>query len=374
MEYKVEILPSISGINASAWDALVPSDQPFVEHSFLAWLEESGCVGEGTAWWPRPVIVRGSSGELVAAAPSYLKGDSQGEYIFDHAWANGSMRAGIRYYPKVTVAVPFTPATGPRVLLRPGSDLGQALPAVLAGLRHLMERAQGSGIHLLFCPELQGRLLSDMGFLHRHSVQFHWMNEGYEDFEHFLASLDRKRRKEIRRERRKIQSEDLRIELRQGSQIRTRDMDAMWSFYRATHQERPWQQRYLNRRWFVGGLDKIGQRAVTVIAWRGERAVGGSLSFLRGTKLYGRYWGAVEAVDALHFECCYYRLIELAIAEKVQVFEAGAQGAHKLRRGFEPVLTHSAHLLAHPGLHDAVAQFVVEERDAIARELEGARL
>lgn len=370
MELRVEINPSVSSVDGAAWDRLVPPDQPFEEHAFLAWLEASGCVGEGTAWWPRPVLVRTEGGRLVGAAPSYLRGDSQGEYIFDHAWANGAMQAGLRYYPKVTVAVPFTPATGPRLLLAPDLPQEPILRALLAGLAHLNERAGGSGLHVLFCPREQAHALTQHGFLHRSSLQFHWHNYGYRDFQDFLGALDRRRRKEIRRERRKIEQSGLRIELRQGAEIRERDVAAIWTFYQATHAVRPWQQRYLNRRWFVEGLERIGRRMVTVIAWRGEHPVGGSLSFRRGTKLFGRYWGAVEEVDALHFECCYYRLIELAIEESVALFEAGAQGAHKLRRGFEPAITHSAHRLMHRGLHEAVAQFVEEEGRAIAAEVD----
>jgi len=369
MVVRVEIGEGVGAVAPAAWDALAGDDNPFVEHGFLAWLERSGCVGEGTAWSPRPVLAHDASGRLVGAAPAYVRGDSQGEYIFDHAWADGARRAGLRYYPKVSVAVPFTPATGPRLLVAPGADAEVVRRALLAGVEQLADRIDGSGVHLLFCPEAEAEALAADGLIHRYSHQFHWYNRGYGSFEDFLGALGHKRRKEVRRERRKAADLGLRIELREGSEVRDEDWRAIAVFYAATHEARPWQQRYLRRAWFDGAAEAIGARAVTVIAWDGPRAVGGSLSFRKGPNLYGRYWGAVAAVDALHFEACYYRLIAYAIDEGVALFEAGAQGEHKLRRGFEPALTHSAHRLAHPGLHEAVARYVADERRAIADAL-----
>jgi predicted N-acyltransferase len=328
-------------------------------------LEETGCVGEGTAWWPRPVTVVDDAGALVGGAPVYARGDSQGEYIFDHAWADGSLRAEIPYYPKVTVAVPFTPASGARLL---AAD-SEAAAAVRAGI-DAVERAIGaSGTHVLFCSEAEALRWAEQGFLHRHSVQFHWNNSGYSTFDDFLAALDHKRRKEIRRERRRCADHGLRIELRVGDDVRSSDWQALWRFYSATHAARPWQQRYLNAAWFEHAGSRIGSRAVTAIAWDGERPVGGSLSFVKGDTLYGRYWGAVADIDGLHFELCYYRLIEFAIAQGLRLFEAGAQGEHKLRRGFLPVLTHSAHRLVHPGLHEAVGRFIEDEKRSLDRAL-----
>lgn len=370
MELRVEILQGVSEVPAAAWDALAGDDHPFVEHAFLVHLERTGCVGEGTAWWPRPVIVREPSGRIIGAAPVYARGDSQGEYIFDHGWASAAMRAGLAYYPKVTVAVPFTPATGPRLLLAADVQADAVRRALLAGIERIGQAIEGSGSHILFCPESTARALAERGWAHRFSYQFHWKNQGYCSFDDFLGALDRKRRKEIRRERRKAAAHGLRFEVRAGPEVRPRDFDAIWAFYRATHAVRPWQQRYLGRAWFQQAAEHIGHRAVTVIAWDGERPIGGSLSFRRGSKLYGRYWGAVAEVDALHFEACYYQLIDYAIRERIALFEAGAQGEHKLRRGFEPVLTHSAHRLAHRGLHDAVARFVDEERQALALALQ----
>ena len=373
MQLRVEIGGAVGAVDAAAWDALVGDDNPFVEHAFLAHLEATGCVGEGTAWWPRPVLVRDVDGRLVGAAPAYARGDSQGEYIFDHAWAHGAMRAGIAYYPKVTVAVPFTPATGPRLLVAAGADPGAVRTALLAGIDHVARAIDASGVHVLFCTEAEAAALAGRGLLHRHSYQFHWFNRGYATFEDFLARLDAKRRKEVRRERRRAASHGLRIELREGEAVREVDWRAIERFYQATHAVRPWQQRYLEPAWFREARGAIGRRAVTVIAWDGDRPIGGSLSFRKGPHLYGRYWGAVADVDALHFELCYYRLVEYAIATGVTLFEAGAQGEHKTRRGFEPALTHSAHRLAHPGLHDAVARFVDEERRALAAALADER-
>lgn len=359
----------MQAVPAEHWDALVGSDDPFVEHAFLSHLERTGCVGDHTAWRPAPVLVRDAADRLIGAAPAYVRGDSQGEYIFDHGWAHAAHRAGIPYYPKISVAVPFTPATGARLLIAPDVARDEVIDALLAGLDHLSRAIDSSGLHVLFCPPDQAERLVRRGFCHRHTHQFHWYNRGYDGFDDFLADLDRKRRKEVRRERRKVAEHGLTIELREGAQIRPQDWQAVWAFYRATHAVRPYQQRYLNRAWFDGAGEHIGERAVTVIAWDGEQPVGGSLSFRRGQNLYGRYWGALADLDALHFELCYYRLIDYAIQSGVQLFEAGAQGEHKLRRGFEPAITHSAHRLTHPGLHHAVDRAVGEERVALEAAL-----
>lgn len=372
---RLEAVGSIHDIDPDAWDACAGTDNPFTEHAFLAVLEDAGCLGEENGWYPHHLVVRdGPDGRILGVAPLYARTNSQGEYIFDHGWANGAMRAGLPYYPKLSVAVPFTPATGPRALLRADLEDPTSRDAVLdalsGGALELARRIDASGVHWLFCPEHEARALADRGLIHRLTYQFHWRNAGYAAFDDFLAHLTRKRRKEIRRERRKAYGHGLRIELRTGETLTASDWEGLYAFYQATHANRPWQQVYLNRTWFHEAGRRLGHRAVAVIAYDGDTPVAGSLSFRKGPHLYGRYWGALTDLDALHFECCYYRLVEYAIHEGITLFEAGAQGAHKLRRGFLPALTHSAHRLLHPGLHDAVARYVEQEAAAVRREVE----
>ncbi len=371
---RLEIVGSIHEVDPTSWDACAGEDNPFVEHAFLRVLEEAGCLGDRNGWYPHYVVARDAAeGPVLGVAPAFAKTNSQGEYIFDHAWANGALRAGLAYYPKLTVAVPFTPATGPRLLVHPDAPRAAVADALTGGVAELCRRLDASGIHWLFCPEDEARELAERGHLHRTTYQFHWTNPGYASFDDFLAHLVRKRRKEVRRERRKASEHGLTIVTREGSDLTSRDWDGLWSFYRATHADRPWQQQYLTREWFDLARSELGHRALAVIAYDGETPVAGSLSFFKGRHLYGRYWGALAELDALHFECCYYAPIAWAIERGITLFEAGAQGPHKMRRGFLPSLTHSAHRLVHPGLHDAVARFVREEGRAVRREVAAVR-
>jgi predicted N-acyltransferase len=367
MKFDVTSAPSVSSVPAAAWDALVGDDNPFVEHAFLALLEESGSVGRGTAWLARPVLVH-ADGRLVGAAPAYVRADSYGEYIFDWAWAQAATRAGLDYYPKLSVAVPFTPATGPRLLVHPDAPRDAVVDALLDGLEALAAAVGASGSHVLFHEARESEALEARGFVRRATHQYHWRNDGYASFDDFLGALRASARKQIRRERREVAESGLEIAVRTGDALTRDDWKALERFYFSTAQEK-WGRPYLTPRFFALAPERVGRRALGVVARRDGVPIAGTLSFEKGAHVYGRYWGAVEHVPMLHFELCYYQLVEHAIRTGKRLVEAGAQGEHKLKRGFVPVAIHSAHRLVHPGLHDAVRRFVEQERDALGEAL-----
>jgi len=348
---------------AAEWDALAGGDDPFLGHAFLSLLETSGSVGEGTGWAPLPVLVEREGG-TTAAAPAYLKTHSQGEYIFDHGWADAWERAGGAYYPKLQVAVPFTPCPGRRLL---GDDRN----ALLAALEMVTVQNDLSSAHINFLSEEESRLAEGRGWLRRHGIQYHWLNRGYANFDDFLAALSSRKRKAIRKER-AAACQSVEIVTLRGAEIRPRHWEAMWRFYQDTG-ARKWGHPYLTRAFF----DRIGQvagnSALLFLALRDGEPIAGALNFVGGDILYGRYWGATEEVPFLHFELSYYRAIEWAIENRLACVQAGAQGEHKLARGYEPVLTRSVHFLPDPGFRDAVARFLTGERDAIRQEIEWAR-
>jgi len=369
-DLRLEVVGSIHQVPQAAWDACAGDDNPFVEHRFLATLEDADCLGGDSGWHPHYLLARsGQDGPIQGIAPAFAKTDSYGEYIFDWGWAQGAQRAGLPYYPKITVAVPFTPASGPRLLVHPDASESDVHDVLAGGALVLAERIQASGVHWLFCTHDQAQALQDRRYLWRRTYQFHWHNHGYRDFDDFLSTMTRKRRKECRRERRKAREQGVTLVLKTGSELTASDWRALHGFYRATHADRPWQRQYLTRSWWELAGERLADRAVAVLAYDGDQAVAGSLSFRKGAHLYGRYWGALRDLDAVHFEACYYRLVEYAIDQGITLFEAGAQGQHKLRRGFLPQLTHSAHRLTHPGLHDAVARFITEETRAVRAEV-----
>lgn len=370
----IEVAAGLDGaVDPAAWDALTGGANPFIEHGFLAGLEASGSVGPGTGWVPRHLLVReAAGGRLVGASPLYLKDDSYGEYIFDWGWANAAHRAGIAYYPKLVSAVPFTPATGPRLLVHPDAeaagDRADIVGALIGGAFAVAERERASGIHWLFCTEREAAELAARGLLRRLTYQFHWDNAGYASFEDFTAALTSKRRKEVRRERARAQAHGLDVRVLTGAELTGDDWDALYTFYRSTIAQRG-AIPYLTRGFYAELARRVPERVRAVIAYDGDRAVAGTLNLLAGGHLFGRYWGAVAEYDALHFECCYYRLIDYAIAHGVTHFEAGAQGQHKIARGFLPSATHSAHFIAHPGLRDAIARHLELEAGAVRREM-----
>jgi predicted N-acyltransferase len=391
-DLEVKIATSLKAVPAGSWDACAnpaelrcsgsnggeykfgDSFNPFVAHAFLSALEDSGCVSGRTGWTPAHVLVENAGGRLVAAAPCYLKSHSLGEYVFDHGWAEAYARAGGRYYPKLQVSVPFTPVTGPRLLVAPGDHAAKARSALVAGLRTLRAQAKASSIHLTFLPDEDRRELAGQGFLVRSGQQFHWFNEGYGSFEDFLAALASRKRKVIRRERRDALAGDITVERLTGRDITEAHWDAFFAFYMDTG-SRKWGRPYLNRAFFSVVAERMADRILLVLAKRAGRHIAGALNFIGDSALYGRNWGCIEDHPFLHFELCYYQAIDFAISHGLQRVEAGAQGEHKLARGYRPVTTWSAHDLADPALKRAVADYVERERHYIAEaneELEGA--
>lgn len=365
--FAVEITTAIDLVASEAWDALAGTDNPFVEHAFLQLLERSGSVGSGTSWAPHHVLaVR--EGRLAGAAPAYLRGDSYGEYIFDWAWAEAAERAGIRYYPKLLVAVPFTPATGPRLLAHPHEDATEVRRALVAGLTALQSERGASSTHVLFCTDAEASALETLGFHRRATHQFHWRNHGYASFEDFLGAFRSSARKQVRKERRRVAEAGLTIVKKVGREISAEDWQILERLYRTTGNKK-WGRPYLTPGFFSDARDTIGLRAIAVLALREGRVIAGTLSFQKGRHLFGRYWGALEDHDALHFELCYYQLLDHAIAEGLTLVEAGAQGEHKVKRGFMPVAVHSAHRFTHPGLDEGIARFLRRERAEVLAAL-----
>lgn len=355
----VSIHHGVSAIDAAAWDACAGAGNPFVSHAFLSILEESGSVGEGTGWQPLPITVEASDGTIVAAAPAYAKSHSQGEYVFDHGWADAWERAGGQYYPKIQIAAPFSPVPGPRLLLR---DEDAAAP-LIAGIEALVRQNNLSSAHMTFVEEAQLPLLRNAGWLIRQDSQFHWTNDGYASFDDFLAALSSRRRKDIRKERERA-VEGLEIVHLTGDQIEERHWDAFWIFYQDTG-ARKWGQPYLTRAFFTLLGQRMGNRTLLMLALRDGRPIAGALNLIGADTLYGRYWGAIEEAPFLHFELCYYQAIDAAIALGLDRVEAGAQGAHKLARGYRPAPTWSAHFIPDAGFRRAVAAFLRRESEAV---------
>lgn len=354
---------SVGAFQAAGWDALVPDTNPFMSHGFLTALEDSGSVGEGTGWQPAPIAIEGESGELVAALPAYLKGHSQGEYVFDHNWADAYQRAGGRYYPKLQIAAPFTPATGPRLLFR---DPAYALP-LLRAAEQLCAQNGLSGAHATFISAEQIPLFEAAGWLIRHDIQFHWTSRGYRAFDDFLAELSSRKRKEVRKERAAAQGAAKIIRLR-GAEIRPQHWDAFWQFYQDTG-SRKWGSPYLTRSAFDLIAERLGDAVLLVLGLQDAQPIAGALNLIGRDAVYGRYWGCTRNVPFLHFELCYYQAIEVAIELGLGRVEAGAQGGHKLARGYEPARTTSAHWIADPAFRDAIADFLHRERAGVAADV-----
>jgi len=358
-----KIASGVSGLNARAWDRLGTHD-PFVAHAFLSALEDSKSVGPGTGWTPAPILVEDEGGHLVAAAPAYLKTHSQGEYVFDHGWAEAWERAGGEYYPKLQVAVPFTPVPGPRLL---GNRPQQLLTAIEAVTR----QNEMSSAHITFIDEDGAEECARRGWLVRHGVQYHWFNRGYGDFEDFLATLSSRKRKTLRKER-AAALDGLDVRILQGADIGPVEWDAMWAFYQDTG-SRKWGLPYLTREFFDLAGERMGDEVLLFLACRGGQPIAGALNFVGKDTLYGRYWGCTEEVPFLHFELCYYQAVEWAIENGLRCVQAGAQGEHKVARGYEPVITKSAHFIPNHSFRNAVAEFLEAERQGIAAEVEWLR-
>ena len=369
MPLQVKVTQSLPAVSAAAWDRCAFAGRtgdddphnPFVSHAFLSALEEAGCVGGRTGWAPLHLLVEDEAGTLVAAAPCYLKSHSLGEYVFDHAWADAYARAGGSYYPKLQVSVPFTPVTGPRLLVAEGAGSAEARRHLVAGLRALRDQAGASSTHATFLPEAEADALSEHGFLRRNDQQFHWFNESYETFDNFLAALSSRKRKTIRRERRDALANGITVEWVTGGGLTEAHWDAFFAFYMDTG-SRKWGRPYLNRRFFSLLGERMADRVLLIMAKRRGRYIAGALNLVGDARLYGRNWGCIEEHPFLHFEICYYQAIDYAIHHKLTRVEAGAQGDHKLARGYRPVITTSAHDLADPGLRRAVDAYLRQER------------
>jgi len=374
---EIQVHGSLSQIDATAWDACAcpevavgqstrPLD-PFTTYRFLKALEDSGSVGPGTGWQAQ-YLTAFEDGQLIAAAPLYAKSHSQGEYIFDHSWAHAYENAGGRYYPKLQIAVPFTPATGRRFLTRPGHEVS-GMSALIQGAVQLAAQHQVSSLHATFCTEAEALAGAEMGLMHRTGQQFHWDNRDYADFDAFLATLSSRKRKMIRKERRTAAAFGGDIRMLTGDEIAPQHWDAFWRFYQDTG-ARKWGSPYLTRAFFDIAQDTLRDDILLVLAEREGVPVAGALNFIGADTLYGRYWGCIEDHACLHFEACYYRAMDYAIAHGMRRVEAGAQGEHKLARGYLPVTTHSLHWVGDPGFAEAVQQFLKAERTAVEEEIE----
>ncbi len=374
-QIEIQVLGSLSQISAAEWDACAcpetadgghPLD-PFTTHRFLLALENSGSVGRGTGWQPQ-YLTAYLDGMLIAAAPMYAKSHSQGEYIFDHSWAHAYENAGGRYYPKLQIAAPFTPATGRRFLVRPGYE-GIGMSALVQGAVQLAADNQVSSLHATFCTEDEALAGEQMGLMLRSSQQFHWLNDDYADFDGFLAALSSRKRKNIRKERAQANAFGGEIRTLTGDDLRPEHWDAFWRFYQDTG-ARKWGSPYLTRQFFDIAQETLAGDMALVLAERDGYPIAGALNFIGRETLYGRYWGCVEHHACLHFELCYYRAIDFAIAHGMQRVEAGAQGEHKLARGYLPTRTHSLHWIADPGFADAVKKYLDAEGRAVGEEIE----
>ncbi len=379
-EIRIKVANAIGEVSAAKWDACahptsangnaqIPHQEcaynPFLSHAFLSSLEDSKSVGGRTGWLVQHVLAEQEDGTLNGVAPCYLKSHSRGEYVFDRGWAEAYERAGGSYYPKLQVAVPFTPATGPRLLVPPAEDAETVREGLVAGLIELAKLRDASGVHFTFATEDECRFLGKRGFLQRTDQQFHWENAGYNTFDDFLEALSARKRKTIRRERRDALENGISVHWLTGADLTESVWDAFFHFYMETG-SRKWGRPYLTREFYSLVGERMADRIVLVMAKRAGRWIAGAINFIGSHTLFGRHWGAIEHHPFLHFEVCYYQAIDFAIAKKLARVEAGAQGEHKLARGYMPTTTHSAHYIADPALRRAIADYLVNERAYVA--------
>ena len=365
----VRVHAAIAEIPAAAWDACAGDVNPSVSYAFLSALEDSGSTTSRTGWAPQHLSLAGADGAIVGVVPLYSKSHSYGEYVFDYGWADAFERAGGRYYPKLISAVPFTPVPGPRLLLRPDAP-PETRDHLIAAMVELCNRRRISSVHVTFAEQGDAEALTEAGFLQRIGQQFHWTNNGYRDFDDYLTALNSRKRKAVKKERREALADGLEIEVLTGSDLKSRHWDAFYKFYLATS-DRKWGQAYLNRKFFELVGERMPENVVLVMAQHGGKYVAGALNLLGKETIYGRNWGSYGDYKFLHFECCYYQAIEFAITRGLRRVEAGAQGTHKLQRGYLPTATYSAHWIPDPGFRRAVAQFLERERFMVERKIEG---
>ncbi|MEQ8699836.1 MAG: GNAT family N-acetyltransferase [Bauldia litoralis] len=378
-EATVTVVSSLSEISRDEWDACAnPAGatsagaaefNPFLSHDFLWSLEESGSATGKTGWLGQHLVLADADGSPTAVLPCYLKSHSMGEYVFDGGWANAFEQAGGRYYPKLQVSVPFTPATGRRLLVRPGPDASRNRTILVHGLASLASNLGVSSAHVTFATEDEWTLLGEAGLLQRTDQQYHFFNDGYRTFDDFLSALASRKRKAIRRERREALADGIEVVHLTGKDLTEADWDTFYEFYMDTG-ARKWGRPYLNRMFFSLIGERMGDRILLMLAKRDGRAIAGALNFIGSDALYGRYWGAVEDHPFLHFEVCYYQAIDWAIAHGLGRVEAGAQGEHKLARGYRPTTTYSAHLIANSSFRKAIADYLRQERQQVNRDSE----
>jgi predicted N-acyltransferase len=370
----LRVIPALAECDAAAWDECAnpasqqaePSPQdipynPFISYDFLRALEDSGSATARTGWQPQHIVAEDSGGAILGVVPCYLKSHSRGEYVFDRGWAEAYERAGGSYYPKLQVSVPFTPATGRRLLVRPSPEADGIRDGLIAGLIELCRRHEASSAHVTFMPETESKRLVEHGFLHRTDQQFHWENAGYPTFDAFLEALAARKRKTIKRERRDALAPGISVHWLSGRDLTEEAWDAFFEFYMETG-SRKWGRPYLTRKFYSLIGERMADKVVLIMAKRAGRWIAGAINFLGSDTLFGRHWGAIEHHPFLHFEICYYQAIEYAIVHRLGRVEAGAQGEHKLARGYMPTTTHSAHYIADPGLRRAIADYLVRER------------
>ncbi len=367
--FQIRIEDSFERIDAEAWNGLLSGQpvNPFITHEFLLALEQSGSATRKSGWYGQHLLLETTDGELLGAVPCYLKSHSQGEYVFDHGWADAFMRAGGNYYPKLQCSVPFTPATGPRFLVPQGGNREVRLSALAQGLRQLCSKLEVSSAHVTFLPEDEWKFAGEAGYLQRTDQQFHWLNNGYQTFDDFLNALSSRKRKNIRKERKAaLEGNGITIDLLHGDEITERIWDRFYSFYTDTG-SRKWGTPYLTREFFSMVGKALPERTLLMMAKRGDEYVAGAINFVGDDCLYGRHWGCIEDHPCLHFEVCYYQAIDYAIKHNLSRVEAGAQGSHKLARGYIPVETRSVHWITHAGLRDAIEDYLMHEREEVDR-------
>lgn len=368
MTFQITVHDGIADIGQAAWDACAdPSGDPFVSYAFLHACEASGSATPPQGWAPRHLALRDEDNAVLGVMPLYLKGHSQGEYVFDHNWADAYERAGGRYYPKLLGAVPFTPAAGPRFLNHPDADRATVRQALIQGAVTLTERLGVSSLHVNFPTETDWRAMADAGLLPRRDMQFIWRNDGYQSFDDFLAALSSNRRKTIRRERRDAQA-GLDVRVLTGAELNADAWDAFFAFYMDTG-SRKWGRPYLTRDFFTRVGQTMADRIALVMAFRDGTPIAGALNFIGRDALYGRQWGTLEDVPFLHFELCYYQAIDFAISRGLSRVEAGAQGEHKIARGYLPSPVYSSHFIADPALREPVADYLRREGPAVEAEI-----
>ncbi|MEJ2609617.1 MAG: GNAT family N-acetyltransferase [Candidatus Thiodiazotropha sp.] len=360
---QVDFHSRIDDLQADEWNRLVIDDNPFLKHEFLAALEHNSCVGQVFGWLPCHLTVR-EEGRLVGLSPLYVKNNSYGEFVFDHAWADAYQRSGLNYYPKLVSAAPYTPASGARLLVDSSVDVREVRDLMIDATLSLVAESDFSSMHWLFTTPEEGKSLQSRGMLERLGVQFHWQNPGYSDFDHFLSQLTAKRRKNIRQERRKVSDAGIRFRRVPGDQVTEQEWSLFTQFYNKTFEER-YSLPTLNLGFFQEIGRCMGKQVILILAYDGELCIAGALLYRSRNSLYGRHWGALQQYDSLHFETCYYQGIEYAIEHELRCFEPGAQGEHKIWRGFIPTLTYSYHWIENPMFSHGIEQFLSHEAPAL---------